>query len=35
MIKELQTNPVTHTLIHADFYEIRMDRKLTMDVPSI
>ena len=33
MIKELQTNPVTHTLIHADFYEIRMDRKLTMDVP--
>jgi large subunit ribosomal protein L25 len=33
MIKELQTNPVTHTLIHADFYEIRMDHKLTMDVP--
>jgi large subunit ribosomal protein L25 len=33
MIKELQTNPVTHSLIHADFYEIRMDHKLTMDVP--
>jgi len=33
MIKELQTNPVTHTLIHADFYEIRMDHKLTKDVP--
>jgi len=33
MIKELQTNPVTHTLIHADFYEIRMDHKLTVDVP--
>ncbi|MCX5833938.1 MAG: 50S ribosomal protein L25/general stress protein Ctc [Deltaproteobacteria bacterium] len=33
LIKELQTNPVTHTLIHADFYEIRMDHKLTVDVP--
>ncbi|HOD35922.1 MAG TPA: 50S ribosomal protein L25/general stress protein Ctc [Syntrophales bacterium] len=33
MIKELQTNPVTHMLVHADFYEIRMDHKLTMDIP--
>ncbi len=33
MIKELQTNPVSHTLVHADFYEIRMDHKLTMDIP--
>ena len=33
VIKELQTNPVTHSLVHADFYEIRMDHKLTMDVP--
>jgi len=33
MIKELQTNPVTHSPVHADFYEIRMDHKITMDVP--
>lgn len=33
IIKELQTNPVTQSLIHADFYEIRMDHKITMDIP--
>ncbi len=33
MIKELQTDPVMHSLVHADFYEIRMEHKLTMDVP--
>ena len=33
MIKELQTNAADGTLVHADFYEIRMDHKLTMDVP--
>ncbi len=33
MLKELQTNTVMKKIIHADFYEIRMDRKLTMDVP--
>jgi large subunit ribosomal protein L25 len=33
IIKELQTNPVTQSLIHADFYEIHMDHKITMDIP--
>lgn len=33
VIKELQTNTVTRKIVHADFYEIRMDRKLTRDVP--
>jgi len=33
VIKELQTNTVTKKIVHADFYEIRMDRKLTRDVP--
>jgi large subunit ribosomal protein L25 len=33
VLKELQTNTVTKRIIHADFYEIRMDRKLTRDVP--
>ena len=33
VLKELQTNTVTRRIIHADFYEIRMDRKLTREVP--
>ncbi len=33
MIKELQMNPISMTPIHADFYEIRMDHKITMDIP--
>jgi large subunit ribosomal protein L25 len=33
VLKELQTNTVTKRVIHADFYEIRMDRKLTRSVP--
>lgn len=33
MIKELQVNPVSRNPLHADFYEIRMDHKLTMDIP--
>lgn len=33
VLKELQTNTVTKKIVHADFYEIRMDRKLTRDVP--
>ncbi|HTZ38588.1 MAG TPA: 50S ribosomal protein L25 [Syntrophales bacterium] len=33
VLKELQTNTVTKKIIHVDFYEIRMDRKLTLDVP--
>jgi large subunit ribosomal protein L25 len=33
MIKELQVNSVRREPLHADFYEIRMDHKLTMDIP--
>ena len=33
VLKELQTNTVKKTIVHADFYELRMDKKLTMDVP--
>jgi len=32
MLKELQTDPVDDTFIHADFYEIAMDRELTLDI---
>jgi large subunit ribosomal protein L25 len=33
MIKELQTHPVSRNFIHVDFYEINMDRKITVKVP--
>ncbi len=33
MIKEIQTDPLTKRLMHADFYEIRMDQKITFDIP--
>jgi large subunit ribosomal protein L25 len=33
MIKEIQTDPLTKRLLHADFYEIRMDQKITFDIP--
>ncbi len=33
MIKELQTHPATAALLHADFYEIDMARKITVSIP--
>jgi large subunit ribosomal protein L25 len=33
LIKELQFEPVSRRFYHVDFYEIRMDHKLTLDVP--
>jgi large subunit ribosomal protein L25 len=33
MIKELQTEPVSRNLIHADFYEVSMDRKIYVMIP--
>lgn len=35
MIKELQTHPLTNAFLHADFYEISMDRKLKVSVPVV
>lgn len=35
MIKELQTHPVTRNYFHIDFYEVAMDRKITVNVPVI
>ena len=32
MLKELQMDPVEDTYIHADFYEISMDRELTVNI---
>ncbi|MBE0555703.1 MAG: 50S ribosomal protein L25, partial [Proteobacteria bacterium] len=33
LMKELQIEPVSRRFYHADFYEIRMDRKLTLEIP--
>ncbi len=33
ILKELQYKPVGGRLYHADFYEISMDQKLTVDIP--
>jgi len=33
LIKEYQLEPVSHRLLHADFYEVAMDELLEVDVP--
>jgi len=33
MLKELQYEPMSRHLYHVDFYELIMDRKLTVDIP--
>ncbi len=33
MLKELQTHPVSRNYIHADFYQVNMDRKIRVNVP--
>jgi large subunit ribosomal protein L25 len=35
MIKELQTHPVHHSLIHIDFYAVDMARKVRVNVPVV
>lgn len=35
MIKELQIHPVSRNFIHIDFYEIKMDQKITAKIPVI
>jgi large subunit ribosomal protein L25 len=33
MLKELQAHPFKPVLFHADFYEVAMDKELTVDIP--
>ena len=33
LIKEYQLDPVTHHLLHADFYRVRMDRVIQVTIP--
>ncbi len=33
MLKELQVDPLTNTYLHADFYEVSMEREVTVGIP--
>lgn len=35
MLKELQSDPLKDKYLHADFYEISMDRELTLNIPVV
>jgi large subunit ribosomal protein L25 len=35
MVKEYQLDPITHQLLHADFYRVAMDRRMTVTVPIV
>ncbi len=35
LVKEYQLDPVTHQLLHADFYRVAMDRALEVTIPVI
>ena len=35
MLREYQLDPVTHQLLHADFYKVAMDKLITVTVPIV
>lgn len=35
MVKEYQLDPITHQLLHADFYQLAMDKEITVTVPVV
>jgi large subunit ribosomal protein L25 len=35
LVKEYQLDPVTHKLLHADFYRVAMDKLLTVSIPIV
>jgi large subunit ribosomal protein L25 len=35
MVKEYQLDPITNTLLHADFYQLAMDKEITVTVPIV
>jgi large subunit ribosomal protein L25 len=35
MVKEYQVDPIDHKLLHADFYQVAMDKSLTVTVPIV
>ena len=35
LVKEYQLDPIDHRLLHADFYQVAMDKMLTVTVPIV
>jgi large subunit ribosomal protein L25 len=35
MVKEYQLDPLTHHLLHADFYQLAMDKAITVTIPVV
>ena len=35
LVKEFQLDPVTHQMLHADFFRVNMDRRITVSVPVV
>src|ERR1041384_4471621 len=35
MVKDYQLDPITHKLLHADFYALAMDKAITVPVPVV
>jgi large subunit ribosomal protein L25 len=35
LVKEYQVDPISHKLLHADFYQVAMDKVLTVTVPIV
>jgi len=35
LVKEYQLDPIDHKLLHVDFYQVAMDKKLTVTVPIV
>ncbi len=35
MLKEFQLDPITHAVLHADFYRVAMDKTITVTVPVV
>ena len=35
MVRDYQLDPVTHTLLHADFYQLAMDKAIIVSVPVV
>ena len=35
LVKEYQLDPISHRMLHADFYQVAMDRLLTLTVPIV
>ena len=35
LVKDFQLDPITHNLLHADFYRVNMDRRVTVTVPLV